>query len=202
MLAAARSLAAAFAFWGVICSGAVAVAQDAPPPPEAVPVYVGGHDFHFFPKTPPPNVISWNGASLLQGFISFEYERALGRWFSVFGSPNLYVFDSGYGRLAKTTADTALTLDVGMRIYLSDWSPRGFWLSPKIGGGYTSSDEGKGSLWGVSASLGYNWIFGDVFLLSVGGGMGYQNANVLRRDSGKVIRHGWIDTRITLGCVF
>lgn len=192
-----------------------AVAQPATPPPETRPLaaqvpssepslvtYDGRTDFLRSLRPPPPNAITWNGGALLRGFVALEYERAFGRWVSLFGGPSLYVFNSGFGLFGDIPEGTALEINLGMRLYLSDLAPRGFWLGPKLGVGAASSGHADSFLWSGSASLGYNWLLGESFLVSVGGGVGYLHTSDIYDRGGNRARGVWLDSRIALGCVF
>ncbi len=192
-----------------------AAAQPPTPPPETRPLaaqvnysepslvsYDGRTDFLRSLRLPPPNNITWNGGALLRGFVALEYERTFGRWVSLFGGPSLYVFNSGFGLFGDIPEGKALEINLGARLYLSDLAPRGFWLGPKLGAGFASSGNMDSFLWSVSASLGYNWLFGESFLVSVGGGVGYLHTTDIYDTNGNPSRGVWLDSRIALGCVF
>ncbi|MCA9600882.1 MAG: hypothetical protein R3A78_02360 [Polyangiales bacterium] len=158
--------------------------------------------FSLLEERPPANVIVWNPLELILHVVSFEYERALGRHVSLaFGAaamvsrPNISPFESfdSFRFYGGTAA---------VRFFLSGHAPRGFWLSPRVGLGYVKADSETSGALELDALLGYTWLFGDVFVLSVGGGVSYTRFPGLKDDGGDTLTGILPIGRLALGFAF
>lgn len=121
--------------------------------------------------------------------IALEYERGIGGWVSVFVQPS---FVYGSSHVVRTTGDAAdpttatSTTDgeyfavggtVGVRIFPWHAAPTGPFVSPFAGLAYTHANAGgesaSGLGWSVGGLVGYSFVLGSVFELSLGGGAAY-----------------------------
>lgn len=122
----------------------------------------------------PKNTITTNPLGMALGIFNIEYERAVSDRVSVYGGPSYF----GLG-IGDESID-AFGLDLGARFFVSGQAPEGFFLSPGLGLAYVTASATDESLFGWTASglLGYTWLFGRAFDLSLGFGGSYFNMEV------------------------
>jgi hypothetical protein len=115
--------------------------------------------------------------------IALEYERGIGGWVSVFVQPS---FVYGSSRVVSGDDNATTTTDgeyfavggtLGVRIFPWRAAPTGPFVSPFGGLAYTHAraggDSASGLGWSVGGLIGYTFVLGSVFELSLGGGAAY-----------------------------
>ena len=115
--------------------------------------------------------------------IALEYERGIGGWVSVFVQPS---FVYGSSRVVTSEGNATTTTDgeyfavggtLGVRIFPWRAAPTGPFVSPFAGLAYTHASAGgesaSGLGWSVGGLIGYTFVLGSVFELSLGGGAAY-----------------------------
>ncbi|HEY0840912.1 MAG TPA: hypothetical protein VGD74_12050 [Vulgatibacter sp.] len=149
----------------------------------------------------PTRTITANPLALAFGIFSLEYEQAIAdRQMSFFAGPTYYSW-KGLG-----IDLTAIGANGGIRYFFKGTAPEGFFVSPELALLYTSAGEGDAAAtamsWGLSGLLGYTWIFGDVFDLSLGLGVSYQNYEVKVGDATAGVSGILPTGRLALGAAF
>ena len=137
---------------------------------------------HAAPDTKPNALTIEPLAVVFARTIAIEYERGIGGWVSVFVQPS---FVYGSSRVV-TTDGNATTTDgeyvavggtLGVRIFPWRAAPTGPFVSPFAGLAYTHASAGgesaSGLGWSVGGLIGYTFVLGSVFELSLGGGAAY-----------------------------
>ena len=156
-------------------TGVTGVAPEASPSEPSVPALA---------KSRKPNAITLEPlAVVFARTITLEYERAFGAWMSVFIQPSLIL---GSSHAVVGSGDTATSVDgdyfavagtLGVRIFPWRGAPGGPFVSPFAGVAYThataGSDSASGIGWSVGGMIGYTFVLGSVFDLSIGGGAAY-----------------------------
>lgn len=135
----------------------------------------------------PQQAITINPVAIfVSGQLGFEYERAMNSWVSVFIAPWL---DLGSGvNTAEDESVMTFGSDFGARFFpMSGAAPKGFFVGPQMGFGYTSIESGSveasGIVYYIGALLGYTWLIADVVDLSLGLGMAYFDFEVKAEES-------------------
>lgn len=108
-----------------------------------------------------------------------EYERAVHPKVSVFVGPAMF---AAYGRAGNVTnTELGFGGTVGARFFVAGMAPEGLFVGPLLTIGYSSYRNAGVSSHGLrltsGAMVGYTWIFGQVFDLSLGAGANYVNAS-------------------------
>jgi hypothetical protein len=135
----------------------------------------------------PQHAITINPVAIfVSGFLGFEYEQAMTSWVSIFVAPWI---DVGTGVNAAED-ETVMTFgaDLGARFFpMSGAAPKGFFVGPQMGFGYTSIESGtveaSGIVYYIGAMLGYTWLIADMVDLSLGLGMAYFDYEVTAEES-------------------
>lgn len=120
----------------------------------------------------PKNTLTANPALMIFfGLYNLQYERAVSEKVSVFGGPTYWNLDILGAELE------IYMVDVGLRYFLTGQAPEGFFVSPAVGFvvGAIDGDPVMRPGWTASAMLGYTWLFGRFFDLSLGFGGTYVN---------------------------
>ena len=111
-----------------------------------------------------------------------EYERAVHPKVSVFVGPALFASYNKSG--THTRSELGFGGTVGARFFVTGLAPEGLFVGPLLTLGYsTVRDTGDtdntshGLRITSGAMVGYTWIFGQVFDLSLGAGANYVNAS-------------------------
>lgn len=130
------------------------------------------------PPPPPParprNLITWQPLSLISGYVDLEYERAFGRWVSVYAAPG-GIFSHTQQLDGSTSVGLyAASLDVGARVFAFGAAPTGFLID--LGAGVATSQFGEFARYqGFGARgmllLGYTFILAEHLAVSLGGGV-------------------------------
>lgn len=146
----------------------------------AVPVAASAQEMS--PAQPPQveeqralNTITVNPLALLFGTINFEYERATSPHLSVFVGPSYSSLSDG----AQTV--TGVGGSAGLRLFPGGLAPEGFFVGPTFQMAYAGSDvPGSPSalVWGAGGILGYTWLIGGFFDVSIGAGAQYMSFEV------------------------
>ena len=115
-----------------------------------------------------PNLLLVDPGDLLNGVITVEYERALASWFGITVGASVWAFQGVFGGPYYT----AFVPEVGARFHFIRAAPGGLFIGPTLSAGYVvSRSDGpltRAFAWGLGASLGYNFIFGDHFTFQLG----------------------------------
>ncbi len=144
--------------------------------------------------------------------IALEYERGIGGWVSVFVQPS---FVYGSSRVVTTEGNATTTTDgeyfavggtLGVRIFPWRAAPTGPFVSPFAGLAYTRArtggDSASGLGWSVGGLIGYSFVLGSVFELSLGGGAAYA-AYALEAGGKRFGERGVLPAlRLAVGAVF
>ena len=108
-----------------------------------------------------------------------EYERAVHPKVSVFVGPAMFAAYNRVGNVTNTELGFGGT--VGARFFVAGLAPEGLFVGPLLTIGYSNMTNAGISSHGLritsGAMVGYTWIFGDVFDLSLGAGANYVNAS-------------------------
>jgi hypothetical protein len=124
-------------------------------------------------KSGPKNTITANPLALAFGTFNLEYERAFRDHLS------FYVAPSYLGMELLGVSIEGFGLGGGLRYFVSGTAPQGFFLSPGIELSYVTlgedNVEASAMGWSATGLVGYTWLLGDVFALSLGGGVSYVN---------------------------
>ena len=154
----------------IVCSFAGgAAAQDAVP---STPLAAA--------SSSPKNTLTINPLPLVLGMVALEYERATSENLSLYVAPSYWSLSFGSGD--DEFGFASYGLGIGARYFMSGVAPEGFWVAPGIDIGFASAEwrgvEGSGVGFGIGAQLGYTWILGDVFDISLGLGAQYASNEV------------------------
>ncbi len=140
-----------------------------------VPTVVRADEVRIESRPQAKNVLLVNPGDLLVGVVALEYEHALNRVFGLEFGLAFTVLPSLFN-LNQESHVYAFGPEVGFRFHLTQDAPAGLWLGPAITGVYLLP-RGNNTLvrqfgYGVTAAIGYNFIFagGLVFQVGVGGG--------------------------------
>ena len=128
----------------------------------------------------PKNTITINPLPLVIGMVSMEYERATSESLSLYVAPSYWSLSLG------TDADEfsvfAYGLGLGARYFMTGVAPEGFWVAPGVELAFAGAEyrgaEGSGIGYGIGAQLGYTWLIGNVFDISLGIGANYTDSEV------------------------
>lgn len=124
-----------------------------------------------------PNMLLVNPGDLVNGIVSLEYERALGRWFGLTIGAAIMTFRGAFTP-AEQHSYLAFVPELGARIHLIRPAPGGLWFGPYVGLGWVAArSDGtppRAYFFGLGGAFGYNFILGKhfVFQLGAGGGIG------------------------------
>jgi hypothetical protein len=124
------------------------------------------------PSGDPKNLLIVNPGDLFNGLVTFEYERALGRFIGIEFGMSVLTFRGVFNPPVRANI-IAIAPEVGVRVHLIRAAPRGLWFGPSINAAYLvpNTDAPARSLGiGFGAAIGYNFTIGNfVFQLGVGG---------------------------------
>lgn len=124
-----------------------------------------------------PNLLLINPGDLLNGIVSIEYERALGRHFGLTLGFQAAAFDGPFN--FGQPAYLVLGPELGARFHFIKHAPGGLWLGPYLSGGYVLARESgtvyRAFSWGVGAAVGYHFIIGRHFTFQLGVGGGFND---------------------------
>ena len=122
-----------------------------------------------------PNLLLFNAGDLINGIVSFEYERALSPFIGIVGGLSFIPYRGAFTPDNEASV-LAVGPELGLRLHFIRAAPAGLWLGPYIGGLYiasgNSSSSGATLGYDVGAALGYNFVLGRHFVVSVGAGGG------------------------------
>ena len=102
---------------------------------------------------------------ILIGQFGVEVEYRLSRRISTYVSGSLMVAD-----LLLAPPINLLSLSAGARFYVGSMPVEGFWFGVDAGVAVAWKDSNVGDGQLFSAGIGYTWVFGKSFVLSIGGG--------------------------------
>lgn len=123
-----------------------------------------------------PNMLLVNPGDLINGIVSLEYERALGRWFGLTIGAAIMTFRGAFTP-AEQHSYLAFVPELGARIHLIRPAPGGLWFGPYVGVGWVAArSDGtppRAYFFGLGGALGYNFIIGRHFVFQLGAGGGF-----------------------------
>jgi len=128
----------------------------------------------------PRNTITINPLPLVVGMISGEFERAANDRVSIYVAPTYW--NLSFGPDDDEFEIFSYGLGFGARYFMAGIAPEGFWIAPGVEVAYAGAEyngaSGSSIAWGAGAQLGYTWLIGDVFDISLGIGAIYENNEV------------------------
>jgi hypothetical protein len=167
--------------WMVGVSVAAFVAVGSVAGPAAAQEHAGRHATAPAPApASPKNTLTVLPFAAALGFFSFEYERAVSDSVSIFASPTYFrpflleAWTEAF--TGKETEIEGYMLEVGPRYFFVGTAPEGLWVAPAAELGMVSVkfndiDVSANALgYAVAASVGFNWLIGDVVDFSMGVG--------------------------------
>lgn len=120
----------------------------------------------------PRFTVTWHPLALFTYGWQFEFEATPSRWLSLHATPTTVItVDDGVPR------PLAFAMDVGVRAFPFGRAPSGFLVGAHFGAAswdiasFAPAQDGFGLRGGVT--VGYTFVFGRRFVLSVGGGVEY-----------------------------
>lgn len=153
----------------------------------------------------PRNVITLEPLAVVYArTIAVEYEHGFGHVGVHIGSAlTLGGFDSGEGKGNYL----AVGVTLGTRIYPWSDAPAGGFVGPFGSVAWVDADDGKtqsqGIGWSVGAMVGWTWLLGSVFALSLGAGAAWYSYEVDGADGATVGRSGFEPAlRLAVGAAF
>jgi hypothetical protein len=132
----------------------------------------------------PKNAIYVGPIALVTQYWHAEYERAVTDNVSLWLSPTYHngsiELDLGDG-LALSKSERSMGVDFGARYFFFGEAPTGFYAGPLLSAlqssmTYRDSDDdvtSSGFVFNVGGQLGYTFLLGNIFAISLGGGAGY-----------------------------
>ncbi len=153
----------------------------------------------------PKNVITLEPLAVVYArTIALEYERGIGRVGLHLGSAlTLGSFDS-----ADSNGDyLAVAVTLGMRIYPWTDAPEGPFVGPFGSVAWVDADDGTTAVtgvgWSVGAMVGWTWLLGSVFALSLGAGAAWYSYGIERADGTTAGHEGFLPAlRLAVGAAF
>jgi len=153
----------------------------------------------------PRNAITLEPLSVVYArTIALEYERGFGRvGLHIASALTLGGFDS-----ADSQGDyLAVGVTLGLRVYPWSEAPAGGFLGPFASVAWVDADDGakrsQGLGWSVGAQVGWTWILGSVFALSLGAGAAWYAYDLDGAGGTAVGRSGLLPAlRLAVGAAF
>lgn len=153
----------------------------------------------------PRNVITLEPLAVVYArTIAVEYERGFGHVGVHVGTAmTLGGFDSGGGKGNYL----AIGVTLGMRFYPWSQAPEGPFAGPFGSVAWVDADDGTsqsaGVGWSVGGLVGWTWVLGSVFALSLGAGAAWYAYDVDGADGATVGRSGFLPAlRLAVGAAF
>lgn len=116
----------------------------------------------------PQNTITGNPLGLIFGNYALEFERVVSK------SGSFYVTPAVTGASVSGAGIWGVGIDAGYRHFFTGEAPSGFWAGPTAGLAFVTGTGALSGVGGVGAGiggmLGYTWILGKAFVISIGGG--------------------------------
>lgn len=142
----------------------------------------------------PLNTITIEPLSLIFArTIDVEFEHAVSPGVSLFVGPSVII-----GTPSTTYANESyfgVGVSFGARFFMFGNAPRGFFLSPFAEIAYASASvngaSGSGVAFAVGGLVGYTWLIGDVFDVSIGGGVQYFSEQVTATNGSTTYQVGF-----------
>jgi hypothetical protein len=141
------------------------------------------------PARRPRNVVAVQPLSGVSGYLDLEYERALGRWASVYAAPGAIFSQTQHADGSSSVGVYGASLDLGARLFFLRDAPAGPFVDAGVGV-FSSAFEAQYRLQGFGVRglllVGYTAIVAEHLVLSFGAGAqvsrfnrrGYTDASV------------------------
>ena len=125
-----------------------------------------------------PNAMVFNAGDLINGVVNIEYERALTNWLGLTGGFAVTAYRGAFTP-AEQASTVAIGPEFGARLHFIQNAPAGLWVGPYVSAVYLTTTRGDPLVrtfgWNLGGSVGYNFVLGKHFLLSVGAGGGFND---------------------------
>jgi len=157
------------------------------------------------PSAGPKNTLTVNPIGLLLGGLSLEYERAASPGMSWYIGPSYWGLSFSGGSLDGWGLEK-YDLSGGLRLFPGGRSPGGFYIGPTASVGVATvsspSSSSSATTWSLGAGLGYTWLVGDVFDISLGLGAAYMEAEAEVEGRTEGSSGIWPSLRFAIGPAF